>query len=159
MAVTINEWQKAAHARNVEKGFYDYQMDLELVSKFLNDVYRSAEFPGLGGDPVTVRVDLSVYWALGRMVTDYKRAMIERKLLLVVGELCEAHEELRHGHPPTETYFNAGSDKPEGFGVEMADAAIRQFDLCEAAGVDLEARIIEKHAYNGTRPYKHGKRF
>lgn len=53
-----------------------------------------------------------------------------------------------------EIYVENG--KPEGFSVELADAVIRIFDLCGAVGVDLAAAIETKHAYNATRPYRHG---
>lgn len=43
--------------------------------------------------------------------------------------------------------------------VELADAVIRIADLCGHLGIDLDAVIAEKMAYNDGRPYKHGKRF
>lgn len=49
--------------------------------------------------------------------------------------------------------------KPEGVAVELADAVIRIADLCGHLGIDLEAAIDLKMAYNETRPFKHGKRF
>lgn len=48
--------------------------------------------------------------------------------------------------------------KPEGAAVELADAVIRIADLCGHLGIDLDAVIEEKMAYNADRPYKHGKR-
>ncbi len=82
---------------------------------------------------------------------------IDQKLLLIVGELTEAQEELRAGCLPTLVYTKGG--KPEGFGVELADAAIRLFNLAQSLGIDLEALITLKHKYNASRPYKHGKEF
>jgi hypothetical protein len=105
---------------------------------------------------------------------------IDRKLMLAVGELAEAQEELRAGHAATETYFNnprhgygcsldgnpllgpcdnCPPPKPEGFPVEIADAIIRLFDLTEACGIDIQAAIELKMAYNKTRPFRHGKAF
>ena len=49
--------------------------------------------------------------------------------------------------------------KPEGFMVELADAVIRIGDLAFLLGADLQAAVNEKHNYNRTRPYKHGKQF
>ena len=54
---------------------------------------------------------------------------------------------------------SARSNKPEGAAVELADAVIRIADLCGHLGIDLDAVIEEKMAYNADRPYKHGKRF
>lgn len=42
---------------------------------------------------------------------------------------------------------------------EMADAYIRLLDLAEHRGIDLFDCAIQKHAYNLTRPHKHGRSF
>ena len=42
---------------------------------------------------------------------------------------------------------------------EIADAFIRLFDLCGFYGIDIEAHIKAKMAYNATRPAKHGKKY
>lgn len=75
-------------------------------------------------------------------------------LMMVVTELAEAVEELRNGHEPVYTY--AESPKPEGWGVEIADAIIRLIDLAEYKGLDLESIIDQKLKYNLTRGYRHG---
>lgn len=75
-------------------------------------------------------------------------------LMLVVSELSEALEYLRKG--------NGNSDHIPNFtGVEeeMADVVIRVMDFCEERGHRLSDAIIEKLAYNRTRPFKHGKKF
>lgn len=102
---------------------------------------------------------------------------IGNKLMLIVGEVAEAHEELRKGRAPGETYYldGAGEEplpafledaaergallKPEGFPSELADVLIRVLDLAGALGIDLGAVLEEKAAYNATRPAKHGKAF
>lgn len=48
--------------------------------------------------------------------------------------------------------------KPEGVPSEFADIIIRVLDACAAYGIDIDAAIAEKMAYNATRPYKHGGR-
>lgn len=48
--------------------------------------------------------------------------------------------------------------RPEGIAVEMADCLIRILDWAAHAGVDMDAVIAEKMAYNKTRPFKHGKK-
>jgi hypothetical protein len=86
---------------------------------------------------------------------------IDRKLLLAIGEIGEAHGELRAGHCPRDVYYSESDcgPKPEGFGMELADTIIRVFDLAEYWGLDLAALMAEKHLYNVKRPFKHGKRF
>jgi NTP pyrophosphatase (non-canonical NTP hydrolase) len=63
---------------------------------------------------------------------------IDAKIALLHSELSEALEEYRAGHDVGEIYFNVTSDhpdKPEGVPVELADFAIRLFDLCGMLGV------------------------
>ena len=43
--------------------------------------------------------------------------------------------------------------------VELADAVIRILDHAASKGYRLGEAIVAKHAYNLTRPRKHGKRF
>ena len=66
-----------------------------------------------------------------------------------VSEALEAHREgLLGGQEP--------GGKPVGVASELADIAIRVMDVCEAYGIDLEAQIKDKMAYNKTRPFRHG---
>ncbi len=76
-------------------------------------------------------------------------------LMLITCEAAEAMEEIRNGHAMTETYYD-DKGKMQGVPSELADIVIRVMDLAEFYGIDLEAAIAEKHAYNVTRPYKHG---
>jgi NTP pyrophosphatase (non-canonical NTP hydrolase) len=82
---------------------------------------------------------------------------MDRYLLLAVSEIAEAQEELRDGHAVTEVYYHG--TKPCGFPTEVADAIIRLLDLAHSVGIDIEAAIEEKLAYNKTRPEKHGRQF
>jgi len=78
------------------------------------------------------------------------------KIALCHAELSEAVEEVRKGKG---FYgYRVEEGKPEGLVVELADAVIRIADLCEALELDLENAIRQKHEYNKTRPYKHGKK-
>ena len=45
------------------------------------------------------------------------------------------------------------------FEDELADVAIRLFDLCGGLDIDLHNHIQLKMAYNSTREHKHGKKF
>lgn len=76
----------------------------------------------------------------------YKLNAIGNRLMLIVSELGEAQEALRH-------------NDTDNFKEELADVAIRLADLCGGLGIDLEGEIIKKMAINEQRPYKHGKSF
>ena len=67
-------------------------------------------------------------------------------------------EEFRGGRGANEKYYRE-DDKPEGVPAELADVVIRCFDMADYYGIDLEEAILEKHEFNKTRPYKHGKKF
>ena len=71
---------------------------------------------------------------------------ISCRLMLIVGEVAEAQEALR-------------KNDPDNFAEELADIAIRLFDLAGGLGVDLETEINNKMAKNLKRPYKHNKLF
>lgn len=79
---------------------------------------------------------------------------IDQQLLLIVGEISEAHDAYRNN--------NANDDKlPDRLGleVELADAVIRIMNLGRQAGLDIAGAIIEKTEFNALRPHKHGKSF
>lgn len=80
---------------------------------------------------------------------------IPAALMLVVGELSEAVEELRAGRKAY--YKNIG--KPCGYGIEFADAILRLIDIVAFMGLDIDDLLHIKHEYNKTRPYLHGKLF
>lgn len=84
---------------------------------------------------------------------------LDRKLILLIGEIIEAHEEYRSNPDLMHTYYRESDGKPEGFLFEMADVFIRFGDLLGALRVDLAPYIAEKHGFNQTRPYKHGRNF
>ena len=82
---------------------------------------------------------------------------VGEKIALMHSELSEALEEWRDGRGIGETYYNPGKPtKPEGVPSELADVVIRIGDFCARAGIDLDAAIAEKMAYNATRPHRHG---
>lgn len=110
---------------------------------------------------------------LRQTLDDAERDKVGNRLMLCVGELIEAHEEIRHGRAPGETYYIGKTtgkeydtqsplalEKPEGVPSEIADTVIRCFDFAGEHGIDLAGIIREKMAYNETRDAMHGgKRF
>ncbi len=72
-------------------------------------------------------------------------------LMLMVSELGEALEALRHGNPPSEHIpeFSAIAE-------ELADCCIRIFDYSYAKGIDLDKVLEAKLNFNETRPHMHG---
>lgn len=80
--------------------------------------------------------------------------IVPEKLALIHAEVSEALEEYRD--QKMETYYSGDKRKPEGFGIELADAVIRIFDLAAWLGLDMGALIAEKHNFNLSRSYKHG---
>lgn len=96
------------------------------------------------------------------------------KLMLIVSEAVEAHDEIRSGHAADETYYPTAPEarlqrgyaeavgtkfKPEGVPSEVADIVIRAFDFAYTEGFSLADIIIEKLQYNATRERLHGKKF
>lgn len=78
--------------------------------------------------------------------TDPRAPMVvPTKLMLTVSELAEAMEGHRKGLQDDKLPHREMLD------VELADAAIRIFDLAGALGFDLGATIAEKLAFNATR--------
>lgn len=87
---------------------------------------------------------------------------VPEKLMLIVSEVSEALEEYRKGIALDLVYTGDGKgamkpgDKPEGFGVELADAIIRILDLCGYLQIDMGELVALKHNYNLTRSWRHG---
>lgn len=104
---------------------------------------------------------------------------IPEMLMLIVSEVAEALEALRKDQRAdpfiAELSYNDIPDLNDEskelwkksfedsikstFEDEIADVAIRLFDLCGGLGIDLEKHIEMKMKYNSMRPYKHGKKF
>ena len=80
------------------------------------------------------------------------------KLMLMIEEIIESFQEIRDGNNLRLITYREEDGKPEGFPVELADLVIRTCDLAGILQVDLMRAIAEKHAFNLTRPYKHGRK-
>lgn len=115
--MTINELCKRAHENAEKKGFWEDWAELTWANL---------------GDEETVKF--------------IKNNAIGNRLMLIVSELGEALEALRH-------------DDIDNFKEELADVAIRLGDLAGGLNIDLETEIEKKMKINESRPYKHGKQF
>ena len=80
-----------------------------------------------------------------------KKRNVGEALMLIVSELGEAIEAHRGG--------KFGILQKDTFEDELADTAIRLFDLCGGLGIPLEKQIAWKMAFNKTRAKKHGKKY
>lgn len=76
------------------------------------------------------------------------------KAALIMTEAAEFIESARAGT----IWDKTDKDIPLTNGAEeLADIVIRVMDLAKAMKIDLADAIVQKHQYNKTRPYKHGK--
>lgn len=75
------------------------------------------------------------------------------RLMLIVGELVETHEEIRSGKP---SIYAGENGKPEGTAVELADVQIRLADYAWEFGEPIQGAIDTKARYNATRAHLHG---
>lgn len=74
------------------------------------------------------------------------------RLMLIVSEIVEAHDEVRNGKPSIYTH----EGKPEGVAVELADAQIRISDYVWEFDEPLTGAIDIKAAFNRDRERMHG---
>ncbi|MBU3758374.1 MAG: hypothetical protein FGM27_00365 [Candidatus Omnitrophica bacterium] len=81
---------------------------------------------------------------------DKPRNVGEMLMLIVseLGEAVEAHRMNRRGLLTKDTFED-----------ELADTAIRLFDLCGGLGIDLEKQMDWKASYNKGREARHGKNY
>lgn len=91
------------------------------------------------------------YGVPAELVDAIKQARTAQKLMLIVGELGEAIEALRHDNPP-----DSHIPKFSGMEAELADAVIRIQNLSENNHYRLADAMVAKAAYNSNRPYRHG---
>ena len=73
-----------------------------------------------------------------------KGNMMLGKLMLVVTEISEAAEAVRH-------------NDFDNFKEELADTIIRLLDIARSCGIDIDGEVLKKVNKNKERPIKHGK--
>lgn len=77
------------------------------------------------------------------------------KVALIHSELSEALE----AHRKDPQAMDKHCPHHPAVAVELADAVIRILDLAEKLQIDLGQAILDKMAFNKTRPHKHGKAY
>jgi hypothetical protein len=109
----------------------------------------------------------TIKFACANMAVAEERQAVEDKLIhtarrwkngekysLIITEIAEAVEADRKGDVP--------SDHLPGFTMfeeEMADVIVRVLDLCRRRKARIGEALAAKLEYNGSRPFRHGKRF
>ncbi len=164
---TLPALQKRAYENSRAHGFHETDEWLDgMIAEAHFSVDRSRDFV----------IPAEHAAELVERLQELRDAYRGNRLMLIAGEVTEAHEELRSGHAVDEVYFpeqvklelndeglydevNVASKKPEGVPAELADIGIRLLDTCESWGVDLEREMIRKMDFNETRAHRHGRRF
>lgn len=115
LAEFVKEWQPRCHVLSREKGWWDREVD-----------------PLGPGEPR--------HGHLRALRPDLVFQVVPKKISLIHSEISEADEARELGHLDT---FLGEDGKPEGVPAEIADVAIRAFDLAEALGMPICAKIAE----------------
>ena len=111
-------------------------MNLSDIQKQAYETATEKGFHDSDCEPITSRRAFPGH-LIGRMFT-------HEKLMLIVTEVAEATEAVRHRD------F-------ENFQEELADIIIRVADMAEMFAIDLELAVIRKMKKNKKRKFKHGK--
>lgn len=142
--------------------------DLAALNRIAAACRAASNAKGFGEEGNRIRAEAAIPTSDPRhtAATSTLAAYYGNRLMLIVGEVAEAHEEIRAGHPVNHLYHSGEptthpeygpiAGKPEGVPSEIADIIIRCFDFAQETGIDLAAVIEEKLAYNATRAHKHG---
>jgi NTP pyrophosphatase (non-canonical NTP hydrolase) len=117
----MKELVRIIHNVACEKGFYDKPNQIIKKMRFGVDEFTEHE------------------------IEYVKNAFNAQRLMLVVTEVAEAMEAIRH------------NDKAN-FEEELADTVIRIFDMCGHNGIDIGKAIRDKTEKNMQRPQMHGKK-
>ena len=93
--------------------------------------------------------------------TETEDAFVERACNNLHDEVSELHEAWRNNHlrdlcDKAEKMAAAGIRPLTCLEEELADILIRVLDDSRKLGVDIQDAVLRKHAFNATRPMRHG---
>ena len=129
--MTVNEFAKAVHENAVAHGWYDGGISFPEIAVMVHAEISEAVEEYREGNPL-------VYGTCAIAGAECKYSGV-----------CDRDGEPGGGE-------KEGPCKPEGVAVELCDAVMRIFDYLAYMGVDIEAVLEAKYAYNTGRPYRHG---
>ena len=164
----LSKWTECVHANSVAHGWWE--ADDNFLSKLMLIVSEVAEAAeefrnGHKFDETYHKIKISAAlpgFQSGEYQSGWKFNSADGKGIEVVGDDVVIRHRDDFDHPRVTRFtraqaHDAGIDvKPEGIPIELADVIIRVLDLCGRYGIDIEAAIREKHAYNLTREHRHG---
>ena len=131
--MNINEFAKEVHQNAVEHGWWDEPRTVgEIIALCHSELSEALE---------EYRAGRPMIWYQCLSTDDIVPCRQKEKCPDWLNGMCE---------------IDAIEKKPEGIAVELADCIIRILDYLGKEGIDVEAVLAEKHAYNKTRPYRHG---
>ena len=153
--LTVAELQRESYDTARAKGWHDEDCgpvspavhEIALAGLRIASICDDIEAVRKGVDPQKARRSMMLHGVDPRQV----RAL--SWLALVCTEAAEAMDDVL-AERWTTTMREGG--KPEGLGSELADILIRVCDTAGALGLDMEAELRAKMAFNRTRSHKHG---
>lgn len=152
-AFVIQKLVTRAHTNAREKGFHDKELE------GTEERYRTARLIELIDD-ISADVENFRRGEL-KAVAKPRTRPVERHdcdddsmLMLMVTEISEARAgRYEYGRS---VYLRPKDGKPEGEVTELADIVIRVFDYAGKYKLNLGAAILQKMAWNKSRPKRHG---
>lgn len=166
---SINELRDAALRTAVEHGFTDATIgeDVALMHSELSELLENFR----DGEPAT-----KIWYEEKRTLTDvsgteHQIAVRHVESFVTTDTICGVCDGRktfasavadRNPSHPCPSCLGIGKTlerlKPCGIPSELADVLVRAFHFAGKHKIDLESAVMEKMAYNESRPYKHGNK-
>ena len=150
----------------------DRQKYCDVLNNLVRSAGRSARDHGFHERFEDLQYDYGAGHLTTRGYVARLNSELSTSLMMAVGELVEAQDELRSGTAPLGDRADvAPGDAPHGFRVELVDALIRILDLLYVTNryappsddalvpPSAGALLVDKMTYNASRPVMHGKVF